>query len=102
MGDAAQGRLAPAVRPPVPLPGARYICGMTELTPELLLRAYALGIFPMSDSRSSRDLYWLDPEWRGIILPERLHVPRRLRRTLRRHDFEIRIDSAFPEVIARC
>ncbi len=75
---------------------------MTELTPELLLRAYAVGIFPMADSRSSRQLYWLDPEWRGIILPEQFHVPRRLRRTVRAQSFEVRVDTAFREVIARC
>jgi len=75
---------------------------MTELTAELLLRAYAAGIFPMSDSRTSRELYWLDPEWRGIILPESFHVPRRLRRTVRSQPFDIRVDSDFRQVIARC
>ncbi len=56
---------------------------MSKLTPELLLRAYAAGIFPMADSRESRNLYWLDPEERGILPLARFHVPRRLRRTLR-------------------
>jgi leucyl/phenylalanyl-tRNA--protein transferase len=75
---------------------------MTELTPELLLRAYSVGIFPMADSRASRQLYWLDPEWRGIILPDQFHVPRRLRRTVRQGLYEVRVDSAFGEVIAGC
>ncbi len=75
---------------------------MTELTPELLLRAYAVGIFPMADSRASRHLYWLDPEWRGIIPLDAFHAPRRLRRTVRRKPFEVRVDSAFRQVIAIC
>jgi len=75
---------------------------MTELTPELLLRAYAVGIFPMADSRTSERLYWLDPEWRGIIPIERFHVPRRLRKTVRGVPFEVRADTAFREVIAAC
>jgi leucyl/phenylalanyl-tRNA---protein transferase len=75
---------------------------MTELTPELLLRAYAVGIFPMADSRTSERLYWLDPEWRGIIPLESFHVPRRLRKTVRRMHFEVRADTAFRAVIAGC
>lgn len=75
---------------------------MTELTPELLLRAYAVGIFPMADSRTSRHLYWLDPEWRGIIPLDRFHVPRRLRRTVRQAAFEVRVDYDFEAVIAAC
>ncbi|HLI13196.1 MAG TPA: leucyl/phenylalanyl-tRNA--protein transferase [Alphaproteobacteria bacterium] len=75
---------------------------MTELTPELLLRAYAVGIFPMADSRSSRHLYWLDPEWRGILPLDRFHIPRRLRRTVRRGGFEVKADQAFAAVIAAC
>lgn len=75
---------------------------MTELTPELLLRAYAVGIFPMADSRASRHLYWLDPEWRGIIPLDAFHAPRRLRKTVRRKPFDVRVDSAFRQVIATC
>ena len=75
---------------------------MSKLTPELLLRAYAAGIFPMADSRESRHLYWLDPEERGILPLERFHVPRRLRRTVRQGLYEVRVDAAFRQVIARC
>jgi leucyl/phenylalanyl-tRNA--protein transferase len=75
---------------------------MTELTPELLLRAYAVGIFPMADSRASRHLYWLDPEWRGVIPLDGFHVPRRLRRTIRRGIFEVCIDRDFAGVIDGC
>jgi len=80
----------------------RYSCAMTKLTPELLLRAYAAGIFPMADGRESRHLFWLDPERRGILPLARFHVPRRLRRTVRRGIYEVRVDTAFRQVIARC
>ncbi len=79
-----------------------YIGVMSRLNPEILMRAYASGIFPMAESRGDDDLFWVDPERRGIIPLDRFHVPRRLRRTVRRHPFEIRIDSAFEAVMRRC
>jgi len=75
---------------------------MVQLTPELLLNAYAVGIFPMAEARDDPDLYWIDPERRGILPLDRFHVPRSLRRTLRRAPFEIRVDSAFRAVVAGC
>lgn len=75
---------------------------MIEVTPELLLRAYAAGIFPMAEGRNAQTVYWIDPERRGIMPLERFHVPRRLRRTVRRGPFEIRCDSDFEGVIAGC
>lgn len=75
---------------------------MLRLTSELLLRAYATGIFPMAQSRRDRELYWIDPEWRGILPLDRFHVPRRLRRTLRRGVFEVRVDTAFRDVMVGC
>jgi leucyl/phenylalanyl-tRNA---protein transferase len=75
---------------------------MVELTPELLLNAYAVGIFPMAEARDDPELYWIDPERRGILPLERFHVPRSLRRTLRRDPFVIRVDSAFRDVVAGC
>jgi leucyl/phenylalanyl-tRNA--protein transferase len=75
---------------------------MLRLTSELLLRAYATGIFPMAQSRRDRELYWIDPEWRGILPLDRFHVPRRLRRTLRRGVFEVRVDTAFRDVMIGC
>src|SRR6185436_15097667 len=58
---------------------------MSRVTPEMLLRAYALGVFPMAEGRENREIYWIDPEERGILPLDGLHVPRRLLRTLR-HD----------------
>ena len=73
-----------------------------ELTPDLLLRAYAVGIFPMAESRRDQEIHWIDPEVRGIIPLADFHVPRRLRRRVRGGDFEVSADRAFPEVIAGC
>jgi leucyl/phenylalanyl-tRNA--protein transferase len=75
---------------------------MIELNAPLLLRAYAAGIFPMAESADSADLYWFDPERRGILPLDDFHVPRRLRRTVRRGPFEVRFDSAFRAVIEAC
>ncbi|HYD65952.1 leucyl/phenylalanyl-tRNA--protein transferase [Azospirillum sp.] len=75
---------------------------MIELNATLLLRAYAAGIFPMAESADSDDLYWFDPEQRGILPLDAFHVPKRLRRTVRRGPFEVRVDSAFRAVIEAC
>jgi leucyl/phenylalanyl-tRNA--protein transferase len=75
---------------------------MTVLTPDLLLRAYAAGIFPMADSAEDPDIFWVDPEWRGIIPLQEFHVPHRLRRVIRSALFEVRCDTAFEAVIRGC
>ena len=75
---------------------------MTKLTPDLLLRAYACGLFPMAESRDSPDLFWVDPDLRGILPLDRFHVPRRLRRTVLQDRFRVTVDEAFPAVIEAC
>jgi len=75
---------------------------VTNLTPELLLQAYAVGIFPMAESADDREIFWVDPDPRGVLPLERFHLPRRLRRTIRQGGFEVRVDSAFEEVVRRC
>ncbi len=75
---------------------------MRPLTSDLLLRAYAMGIFPMARSRDDPRLYWIDPEQRGILPLEAFHVPRSLVKTLRRAPFEIRLDTAFEAVMRGC
>lgn len=72
------------------------------ITPEILLRAYATGIFPMSESRDDPHIFWVEPEKRGLIPLESFHIPRRLARTVRSGLFEIRTDSDFEAVIAAC
>lgn len=75
---------------------------LIEITPQVLLKAYACGIFPMAESADDPALYWIEPERRGVIPLERAHVPRRLKRTVRRERFEIRVDSDFESVIEAC
>jgi leucyl/phenylalanyl-tRNA---protein transferase len=75
---------------------------MAQLTPELLLNAYAVGIFPMAEGRDDPELYWIDPERRGILPFDGFHVPRSLRRTVRRAPFDVRADTAFRQVVAAC
>ncbi len=76
--------------------------GSFRLTPEILLSAYAEGMFPMAERRGDPNLYWISPEARGIIPLDGFHVPKRLARTVRSGRFEVRIDTAFAEVIAAC
>jgi leucyl/phenylalanyl-tRNA--protein transferase len=73
-----------------------------RLTPELLLRTYAAGIFPMAESADDPTVFWVEPEMRGILPLDRFHVSKRLQRTLRHSPFEVRIDSAFDTVVATC
>jgi len=72
------------------------------LTPDLLLRAYRLGLFPMAESRTSRSLHWLDPEARGVLPLHAFHLPRSLMKTLRGQKFEVTADANFPATIAAC
>ena len=67
--------------------------GMQELTPELLLRAYAVGIFPMAESRDDPGVFWVDPQVRGIMPLDDFHIPRRLKKTVRSGGFEVRKEA---------
>lgn len=75
---------------------------LLEITPQVLLKAYACGIFPMAESADDPDLFWIEPELRGVIPLDRFHLPRRLRRTVRSDHFEIRVDTDFEAVIDGC
>lgn len=76
--------------------------GSPEITPEVLLRAYACGIFPMSESADDPSLFWVEPERRGIIPLDGFTVPARLARTVRRDAFTVTANRAFKAVIAGC
>lgn len=73
-----------------------------HVTPELMLRAYSIGLFPMAEARDSERLYWLDPEQRGILPLQGFHLPRRLLRTVLSGPYEVTVDQDFPGVIAGC
>jgi leucyl/phenylalanyl-tRNA---protein transferase len=75
---------------------------LVEITPQVLLKAYAVGIFPMAESAEDPSLYWIEPESRGVIPLDAFHVPKRLRRTVAANRFEVRIDYDFPGVIDGC
>src|SRR5471032_3058375 len=75
-----RGRSATSQRPRPPI---------HEITAQMLLRAYALGIFPMAERRDDNEVYWVDPERRGILPLESFHLPRRLARTVRQERFEV-------------
>ena len=73
-----------------------------QITPDLLLRAYASGLFPMADSADDPDLFWVEPEIRGVLPLDAFHISKRLARTVRQEPFEIRINTAFSEVVSAC
>jgi len=74
----------------------------TEITPQLLLRAYACGIFPMAESADDPTLFWVEPEMRGVIPLDGLRVSSRLARTVRSEVFTVTVNRAFNAVIAGC
>jgi len=75
---------------------------LVEITPEVLLKAYACGIFPMAESAEDPALYWIEPERRGVIPLDRFHLPGRLARTVRSDHFKIVVDHDFDAVIDGC
>ena len=73
-----------------------------DLTPELIIRAYQAGIFPMAEHEDSPDLFWVSPPRRGIIPLDGFHISRSLAKTLRTHPYVIRVDTDFDAVIDGC
>jgi len=73
-----------------------------DITPEVLLKAYACGIFPMAESADDPALYWIEPEKRGIIPIDRFHVSARLARTVRSDRFMVTVNRDFDGVIEGC
>jgi leucyl/phenylalanyl-tRNA---protein transferase len=75
---------------------------VVHITPQLLLRAYAAGVFPMAEDAGSRELNWVDPDIRGVLPLERFHIPHSLRKAVRHQPYTVRVDTAFSDVIAAC
>lgn len=73
-----------------------------QLTPEILLQAYAAGVFPMAESAESHDLHWIDPRRRGVIPLDGFHISRSLRRRMLRAPFQVAIDRDFDATVAAC
>lgn len=72
------------------------------ITPELVLKAYAYGVFPMAKSRNDTDVFWVQPKLRGVIPLDQFHVSRSLRKTLRRGVFRVTVNADFAGVLAGC
>jgi leucyl/phenylalanyl-tRNA--protein transferase len=75
---------------------------MSNIDSDVLLRAYAYGVFPMAEARDDPQLYWIDPERRGVLPLDKFHLPKRLKRTVRSRRFEVRIDTSFRETMLGC
>jgi leucyl/phenylalanyl-tRNA--protein transferase len=74
----------------------------SEITPAVLLRAYACGIFPMAESADDPTIFWVEPEQRGVIPLQGLRVSSRLARTVRSDRFTVTANRAFARVIDGC
>jgi leucyl/phenylalanyl-tRNA--protein transferase len=72
------------------------------LTPQMMLNAYANGVFPMSDSRDDPDLYWVDPTDRGIFPLDGFHISKSLAKTIRLERFSVRFNTDFEAVVEGC
>ena len=75
---------------------------MSPIDPDLLLRAYSVGVFPMADSRTAEDVLWVEPRTRGILPLDRFHVSRSLAKTLASDRFAVTADHAFAAVVGAC
>ena len=75
---------------------------MFEITPQVLLKAYSCGIFPMAESADDPALYWIEPQQRGVLPLNGLHIPRRLLRTVRTTPYKIKVDTDYDAVIDGC
>jgi len=73
-----------------------------DITADILLRAYAYGVFPMGEARDDPALYWVDPTERGILPLDHIHLPRKLKSTIRRELFDVTIDTDFRTVMSAC
>ncbi|EPX85608.1 leucyl/phenylalanyl-tRNA--protein transferase [Salipiger mucosus] len=73
-----------------------------SVTPELLMQAYAAGVFPMAEHRDDPEIFWVDPRRRGIIPMSGLHISRSFAKRLKRDDYSVTMDQAFEAVIDAC
>lgn len=82
---------------------ARRRSGQDDLTPDILLRAYSIGLFPMAESADDPEIFWVSPEIRGILpLDDRFHVSHSLAKLIRKKPFDVHFDHDFPAVMRAC
>ncbi len=72
------------------------------ITPNILIQAYSAGIFPMAENRDDPELFWIDPDERGILPLNSFHITRSLKKTVKQERFEVRVDTAFLQVVQAC
>lgn len=75
---------------------------MSELTPALLLHGYSIGIFPMAESRDDPEIFWVDPRLRGVMPLDGMHISRSLAKAMRKSTYDVRINTAFSDVVSAC
>lgn len=75
---------------------------MRGITTDLLLKAYAQGYFPMAESAQAKDVFWVDPDHRGVIPLDAFHIPKRLQQTVRHDPFRVTVDKAFGGIMRAC
>jgi leucyl/phenylalanyl-tRNA--protein transferase len=75
---------------------------LIDITPQVLLKAYSCGIFPMAESADDPALYWIEPQHRGILPLDDVHIPRRLARTVRTTPLKVKVNNNYDGVIDGC
>ena len=75
---------------------------MSIITPQVLLKAYSVGVFPMAESADDPALYWIEPDERGVLPLDGFHISHSLKKSVRHAEFEIRVDTAFERVMQHC
>jgi len=73
-----------------------------NITPDVILRAYMLGVFPMAETKESKEIFWVDPESRGVLPFDKFHIPKSLIKTVKKEKFTIQIDKNFRGVMENC
>ncbi len=74
----------------------------SDITVDMLLRAYSIGLFPMAEAADDPELFWVEPDLRGIIPLNDFHVSKSLAKAIRKKPFDIRFDTAFSAVMDGC
>ena len=75
---------------------------MYVLSPETLIKAYALGVFPMAEHHDDERIFFVDPDERGVLPLDNIHLPRSLKKRVRQHPYHITVNQAFDQVIDGC
>ena len=67
-----------------------------------MIEAYKQGMFPMAETYSSKEIYWIEPKKRGVFYFNKIKIPKKFKRFLKKNNFQIAIDNNFEQVINNC